>query len=118
MNELQLHRAVADYLGWALKPPAMFTTFPAGWSPMSKARSGQLRGAGLLAGMPDILVFWDSRTLGIELKTAKGKLTPEQISTHQRLADAMILVVVCHSVDEVEQLLKELHYPLRAELAA
>lgn len=118
MTELQLHRGVADYLGWALKSPAMYTTFPAGWCKMTKGRSGQLRGSGMLAGMPDILIFDKGQTLGIELKTAAGKLTPAQREAHRRLADAGVEVLVCHSVDEVEKQLRDKGFPLRATVLA
>jgi hypothetical protein len=63
--------------------------------------------------MPDMLVFHASRTIGIELKSYKGKLTAAQKLTHERLHRAGVHVAVCSSLDEVITILKLAGIPLR-----
>jgi predicted RecB family endonuclease len=85
---------------------------------MSKTRAGMLYTAGLKAGIPDILIFYDGRTFAIELKTGKGKLSAVQKTTQDCLAAAGVFVCVCRSVDEVESVLRELELPLRGTVRA
>ena len=112
-SEAQLHATVAQYLDWALMPPALYTTFPAGWGVLSRSTAGRLKGAGLKRGMPDILVFYQSRAFGIELKSWKGDLTPVQEDMHAKLLKAGVPVVVCSCLDHVIEALQNLGIPLR-----
>jgi hypothetical protein len=111
--ESTLHHAVAELLDLALLPPAVWTTFPAGWGKLTKATSGQLQGSGLKAGFPDILIFHNARCLGIELKTPKGIVSKEQSEMFRRLLNAGVTVHVCHSTEEVIEVLKGEELPLR-----
>lgn len=113
ISELDLHQSVADFLSWTVLPPAVWTTFPAGWTAMRTGAAGRLKACGLKAGMPDILVFHDTRTFGIELKTLMGKLSAAQIEMSDRLAKAGIWVHVCHSIDDVHETLVAQRIPLR-----
>jgi len=112
-TEAQLHATVAQYLDWALMPPAMYTTFPAGWGVLTKSTAGRLKGAGLKQGMPDMLVFFNGFTLGIELKSHSGKLTPVQSAMHEKLRAAGVRVVTCNSLMEVIDALGIFSIPLR-----
>jgi hypothetical protein len=117
--EADLHRTVAGFLDAALLPPAIWTTFPAGWGKLTKATSGRLKGAGLKAGMPDILVFYRARTLGIELKTEQGTLSKEQEEMFPLLNKAGVVIEVCRSVEEVLEALTGNNIPIRdVEIAA
>jgi hypothetical protein len=119
ISEAELHRAVADLLDVVLLPPAVWTTFPAGWGKLSKATAGRLRGSGLKAGFPDILIFFNSFTTGIELKAPGGKLSLAQKAMFPALEAAGVRVYVCHSVDEVLDILQFLCFPVRnLEIAA
>ena len=112
-TEAQLHATVAQYLDWALMPPALYTTFPAGWGVLTKSTAGRLRGAGLKQGIPDILVWFNGFTLGIELKSYTGRLTPVQSAMHEKLRAAGVRVVVCNSLMEVIDALEMFSIPLR-----
>jgi hypothetical protein len=118
LTEFDLHKAVAQFLDWCLSHPAFYSTFPAGWDRMSKTRAGMLYAAGLKAGMPDILIFHEGRTIGIELKAGKGKLSKIQINTIERLTAAGVFVQVCRSVEEVEETLRILKLPLQGTVRA
>ena len=113
ISEIGLHRSVADFLSWTVLPPAVWTTFPAGWTAMRPGAAGRLKACGLKEGMPDILVFHDRRTFGIELKTEKGIVSPAQLSTFNLLEAAGIPVKIARSVDDVACFLLERCIPMR-----
>ena len=114
--EIDLHLAVAQFLDWCLLPPAFWTTFPAGWDVMGRARAGKLYACGLKAGVPDILIFYNGFTLAIELKTAKGKTSAVQQMTQERLTKVGVFVHTCRDVEDVEYILKMRGLPLRGSL--
>jgi hypothetical protein len=112
-TENQLHATVAQFLDWALLPPALYTTFPAGWGVLTRSTAGRLKGCGLKQGMPDILLFHQGRCFGIELKSYKGTLSRAQLEMHDKLRAAGTEVFVCASLDEVLYALKTIGVPLR-----
>ena len=100
-------------LDWVLRPPAMYTTFPAGWGALNKATAGRLKACGLKMGMPDILVFYHGVTFGIELKGRGGILSAAQKVMHANLRAAGVPVVVCSSVEGVFEFCKAYGLPMR-----
>lgn len=112
MTELDLHQSVADFLDWILLPPAVWTTFPAGWTGMRTGAAGRLKACGLKAGMPDALIFYDSRTIGIELK-AKTKPSIAQIEMFNKLRMAGVPVHVVTNVEQVPEILITHCIPMR-----
>lgn len=119
VTEAQLHRAVADLLDLILLPPALWTTFPAGWGKLGKATAGRLHGAGLKAGFPDILVFYNSFTTGVELKAERGLVSKDQVKMFKRLYEAGVPVYICRNTDDVIGVLEQRSIPHRKmEIAA
>ena len=112
-TEGELHATVAQFLDWSLLPPALYTTFPAGWGVLTRATAGRLKGSGLKQGMPDLLLFLNGLCFGIELKSYKGTLTPVQRVMHKKLRDAGMPVAVCISLDEVIRIVEAWGFPLR-----
>jgi hypothetical protein len=118
--EQALQRQIVGYLQWALAPPAMFTSFPAGGG--GAARGKALKATGLKAGMPDIQIFYDGRVWLLELKTEKdavhkvrkGVVSKVQEDTHKELLAAKQLVAVARSLDEFRALLAGPWWPLMA----
>lgn len=117
--ERALHAAVAAYLRVALPDAVLWTTVGHGGG--GKVRGAQLKAAGMVAGWPDVQLLvpvpWYGqapRFIGIELKAKSGRLSPEQIACHARIRAAGGEVIVCRSVEEVEQKLRALGVPLRA----
>jgi hypothetical protein len=111
ITELQLHRSVAELLDYVLVHPVVWTTFPAGWGKLGKATAGQLYGAGLKRGLPDILIwairgnkkyeYRDPVCIGIELKAGKNTTSPAQRELFARLLEVGVETYVCKSIDEV-----------------
>lgn len=79
---------------------------------MRPGAAGRLKGCGLKAGMPDILVFHHGFTLGIELKT-RSNPSPEQREMFKQLQSAGVSVAIARSVDDVERILRMYSIPLR-----
>ncbi len=120
-SEQLLHFAVAEYLGYALKPPVFWTTFPAGGG--GKMRGAILKGMGLKAGVPDILVFANCemaaacKVIGIELKAGTGKLSEDQIVTHADMMLAGARCRVARSIGQVQDILIANGIPIHARAA-
>jgi hypothetical protein len=119
ITEAALHKTIADLLDWVLLPPALWTTFPAGWGKLGKATAGRLHGSGLKAGFPDILVFFNGRAVGIELKAATGVVSKQQTAMFLRLYEAGVRVYICQNTDDVIGVLEQESIPHRKmEIAA
>lgn len=126
MNEAELHRAVAEFLDWALVPPAVYSTFPAGWGKLSKRVAGQLKGSGLKPGMPDIFVFDKHnmianrtypKVIGLELKAPGEKPSAAQQLMFAHLRTLGIPIYVCQCIEDVAEALERENVLLRVGLA-
>jgi hypothetical protein len=84
-----------------LAEPACYTTFPSGGYILGKAAAGRLKARGLKAGMPDILVFFGGRCVGLELKVGNRGTSKAQNEMFMRLANAGVHVRVCWTLDDV-----------------
>ncbi len=93
--EQSLQRQVATYLGWALKPPAWYSSIPAGGG--GEMRGRIIKGTGYKSGTPDILIIAEGRAHFIELKSPRGVLSEAQRRTIPALGAAGARVVVCVS---------------------
>ena len=81
----------------------------------SWAEGKRMKARGLVAGACDWFIIgggydFDStplgRIYGIELKSAKGTLSPAQKAFHKRLEACGVPVAVCRSLEEIEAALK------------
>lgn len=71
------------------------------------AREGaRLKGMGVKAGVPDILIVKDGRADWIELKADTGRVSPAQRDMHCTLVERGCRIIVCRSIDEVIAALK------------
>lgn len=115
MTEEALHRSVADFLRVALPPGAFATAVQAGGS--SKAINAKRKGLGVVAGVPDFLIWFEGDCIGIELKAADGRVSPAQAATFAQLRAAGVPVEICRSLDEVQVALNIFGIPLKARAA-
>lgn len=111
--EQSLQIAVAQYLRLALKPPTLWTAFPAGGG--GKTRGAFLKAMGLQAGWPDILVIHPvsrlsspvrALVIGIELKAAKGRPSPSQIAVAEQLENSGGQYYIARSVTDVQTIIE------------
>lgn len=77
---------------------------------------GILTALGLRPGVPDLLLLWKGRLVGIELKSARGRMSPAQEEFHRLLTLAGGVAHVCRSLDEFSGLLGVLGIPCPARL--
>jgi hypothetical protein len=118
--EQTLHAAVAGFLRLALRPPTVWSTFPAGGG--GKLRGGILKGAGLARGWPDILVLHpnpvgSTAVVGIEIKAPTGRPSQAQADMEREFRKAHAAYEFCWSINDVEHALRTNGVPLHATVA-
>jgi len=113
--EAQLQRAVAEYLDVALPADAVWTAIGHGGG--GKTRGAILKGMGVKAGMPDIMIIWRGQVIFIELKAGRGGLSRAQKAFHDRLYLAGASITVCRCLSDVHVFLGTRGVPLRARVA-
>lgn len=121
--EERLHLDVAKFLRVALKPPVFWTSVDHGSGKLSRRAAGMAKARGVRAGLPDIMIFAPCemaaacKVIGIELKSAKGTLSPAQVETH---GDMMVAAVRCRtarSIEHVQDILIANGIPLHARIS-
>lgn len=97
--EQSLHQAVVAHMRLRCQPLTFWWHTPnegkRGW-----VNAAHLRAMGMQAGIPDLLILKAGELFGLELKSAKGRLTPSQVLTMQRLMQCGAQVAVAKSLDE------------------
>ena len=118
-EEADIQHAVMDYLAWALPPNAVANHSP-GEGKRSKRAQGELKKSGYQRGWPDIEIIWAEQThpIFIELKAARGVVSPAQREMMGKLYYCGAEVLICRGVREVQAALQHLGVPLKALVAA
>jgi hypothetical protein len=112
-SEISLQWHVAALLENNLPDDVFYTAFPAGGG--GHMRGMMLKGMGLKAGVPDILIVWQGRVYWIELKRADGgALSDAQKETQPILTAAGCPVANCQTLDQVKGQLQAWGIPRRA----
>jgi len=99
VSESQIQRAVFQHLRLRALPDVV-AYHPANGGQRSKAEAGRFRAEGVTPGIPDVALVIGGSAYFLELKTAKGRLSPVQVDMHQRLVRARAEVAVAHSLDD------------------
>jgi hypothetical protein len=115
MTEQQIQKAVFAHL----KQRAIQSTFF--WHPFSggfrKPKEAAIyKGLGAIAGLPDVMVLYEGKTFGLELKADNGKLSDTQRNTIEAMRAAGATIGVAHGIDEALRWL-EGHRLLRGKAA-
>lgn len=115
--EQTLQRAVARFLSVALKQPTIWTAIGHGGG--GAARGAILKGMGVKAGWPDIIIIspahhgaWP-KVIGIELKSKSGQ-SPAQREIEVAFGLAACAYAVCRNIAEVEHILRRCNVPMSA----
>lgn len=98
-SESQIQRSVVRHLEIHARPGVVFY-HPANGGKRSKVEAARFKAEGVRRGVPDIAIVANGRPLYLELKTAKGRLSPEQADMHCDLVAAGAEVAVAHGIDE------------------
>lgn len=75
--ERRLHLAVADLLTKAARKDVLWFHVP-NEGQRSEKTGALLKALGMKRGIPDIIVLFGGKCIGLELKAAKGKLSDDQ----------------------------------------
>ncbi len=114
--EAQLQGAVIRYLREALPSRALAFAVPNGGS-RDKREAARLKWQGVTPGIPDLLILLDGCVLGIELKTATGRLSDAQKDVSDRFAENGCPWTVARSLEDVERFLIAHNISLKARIA-
>ena len=132
--ERDIHRDVARLLDIILLPPAMWFTYPAGASTLSRQQAARHSEVGLKRGLPDIWLLCNA-VYCIELKRPKtGALSKTRIVRTKRGGERIVLgqadvfpkliaagvkeIAICRSVEDVLHCLSRWQIPTRGRLSA
>jgi hypothetical protein len=126
--EVDLQAAGADAFNKLLRPPAMWTAFPAGHLELTGQQAARLARIGLKRAWPDHLVLWPGNIVGIEWKTGDGSLSISrfvyskrngkprwvegQRETFPKLKAAGMKIYVCISVEHALRILQAMECPM------
>ncbi len=97
--EAAIQRAVFQHLEVRGARDA-FAFHPANGGWRSPAEASILKGLGVRAGVPDIVVIKAGQAFALELKASGGRLTSIQSDTHAALRAAGATVAVAYGLDE------------------
>lgn len=96
-TEAQIQKAIVDTLRWR---GHLVFAIPNGGK-RGKVEAARMVGQGTLAGAPDLVVILpNAGTLWLEVKTAKGVVTPQQKAVHALLRALGQRVEVVRSIDD------------------
>jgi hypothetical protein len=97
--EAQIQRAVIEHLRWRGVPNS-FAFHPANGGWRTAVEGAILKAAGVVPGVPDVIIINNGRVFGLELKTVAGRLSDIQRQTMEAMRRAGAIVAVAHGLDE------------------
>lgn len=110
--EHALQCAVAGFLNHALPIGSFWTSIDHATKSASEGEKKKRRG--VKRGVPDVLIVVPNRTIWIELKAPKGRVSEAQLQVKDSLELNGHHYYVAKSVAEVEGILRDISVPLRA----
>lgn len=119
--EHNLQRAVVDYLCAAIGPPGV-ERGGSMWHSIDHANARDARagaerkGRGVIAGIPDVVLIRAGRLHGIELKSAKGRLSDAQKAYMDALLACGGAFAVVRTLEDLAFVLMGWGVPLRCKL--
>lgn len=106
MPEEDVHRTVVAHLE-RRAPSGVVWLHPANGGARSKGEAGRFKAMGVVAGIPDLLLYASGVSYALELKSDTGVLRSSQRLQLERLARAGVKVAVAHGLDQALGQLKE-----------
>lgn len=109
MKETDYQRLIIDYLTVLEKQNKLWfqrTNNTAIYDPVGKKFRSLSKGQ--KKGFPDIIVFMNGKTIGLEIKTPTGRQSAEQKIMEQKMKEQGAEYYVVKSLEEVKQIIEEL----------
>jgi VRR-NUC domain-containing protein len=97
-HEQPIQRALVEHLRLRAVPHLWWCHIPN--NPRSAIAGAMLKAAGLKAGAPDLIFIRAGRTFALELKAARGRVSPVQKVCHDELRAAGAEVAVATGIDQ------------------
>jgi hypothetical protein len=116
-HEDDLQRQVCQFLDVALHPYATYFAVPNGGKRHAR-EAARMKGLGLRAGVPDIVVISNGYAIFIELKSKRGVMSAAQKEMQRLLEYCACPVLLCRTVADVEEKLGHCGVDLRASVSA
>lgn len=118
--EDDLQKAIVKFLRASLPRPSWYCSVPngavlKGTKHQRMMQMERLKAAGLRNGAPDLLVFWNGRAFGIEVKAGSSQ-AESQKEAQRDLEAAGIPYTIAKSIFDVELFLRKHGVPLRASV--
>jgi VRR-NUC domain len=97
--EQGIQRAVFEHLAWR-RAPGVFAFHPANGGWRSRTEAAILRGLGVVAGVPDVILVRNGKAYALELKAPGGRLSDAQRQAHDALRAAGAEVATAVGLDD------------------
>jgi hypothetical protein len=115
-GEFRLSCAVAAHLETVLPKGALWSHLPFGEN-RSEITGARLKRMGTQKGWPDYLVIYDGKFVGLELKTATGRVSPEQKAFGTAMIENGGDYFICRDLTDVDTALAMAGIPVRGRAA-
>jgi hypothetical protein len=112
-SEHEIQCEVAEFLARALAGVAWWSGVDHGAGKMGKAAAGMRKARGVRPGIPDIIVLWQGRLIGLEMKDARGVQRAEQRELQAEWQIHGAGYHVCRSLTDVDRALAREGVPMR-----
>jgi hypothetical protein len=89
------------------KTRGLFFSVPNGGT-RNKIEAMKLKATGLLAGIPDLILLWNGKAYGFEVKTETGVLSPKQKEIHEIWATNGICVHIVRTLAEGIEIIEKI----------
>jgi hypothetical protein len=97
--EQSVQRALLDHLRWRAARDVFYFHVPNGGA-RHPIEAAIMKGLGVTAGIPDLIIIHNGRTYGLELKSENGRTTDVQLTTHTAMRAAGAVVATTYGLDE------------------
>jgi hypothetical protein len=97
-TEQQIQRAVFQHLR-ARGAPGVFAFHPANGGYRKPVEAAILKGLGVVAGVPDVIVIHNGRCFALELKAEGGRATDKQLACIAALREAGAFTCIAEGLD-------------------
>jgi VRR-NUC domain len=97
--EAAIQRSLVDHLRWCARGDVWWTHIPNGGA-RTAIEGAILKGLGVQAGAPDLLVVRAGQALFIECKAPGRRLSPAQVECHEALRRAGAAVETTDNIDQ------------------
>jgi hypothetical protein len=104
-SELQIHIAVVQHLKYRARKGIVWWHTPSEGK-RTKGEAAKQKALGFIAGIPDLIIIADGKTYGLELKTSRGRLSPEQKGMLAVLNAAGAFASVAYGLDQAISILQ------------